>query len=132
MMPAVGVFLAGGLGAACRAGLDAVVTRRWRAHVSGASAKFPAGTFVVNVSGSFLLGLVTGYAAAHTAGAVQDFATVAGVGFLGGYTTFSTAQWHTLNLSRGNAKVAAWDVLVSVVASLLLAAAGLWLGGRLG
>jgi CrcB protein len=125
------VFLAGGAGAACRGALDAWVTRKWSARIKGPFAKFPAGTFVVNVSGAFLLGIITGYAAAHTSGRVQDFLTVAGVGFMGAYTTFSTQEWHTLGLLRVDKRVEAIQLLGSLVASLVLAGCGLWLGARL-
>ncbi|GAA1763377.1 fluoride efflux transporter FluC [Luedemannella helvata] len=125
------VFVAGGCGALCRGGLDALVSARWRARRHGPAAAFPAGTFVINVSGALVLGLVTGFATAHTAESVQDFATIAGVGFLGAYTTFSTEEWHTLGLLRKNAAVEAWNVLGSLGASLILAGLGLWLGGQL-
>ncbi|GAA2357588.1 putative fluoride ion transporter CrcB [Catellatospora methionotrophica] len=124
------IFLAGGLGALCRATLDAYVTARWRRRVSGPFRAFPAGTCLINVSGAFVLGVVTGFAAANTSGSARDFATVLGVGFLGAYTTFSTEEWHTLGLLRGKAAVEAWNVLGSLVASLLLAGLGLWLGSR--
>jgi CrcB protein len=125
------VFAAGGLGALCRGGLDAVVSRRWKARVKGPFSAFPASTCLINVSGAFLLGLLTGYATAHTSQSVRDLATVAGVGFLGAYTTFSTEQWHTLGLLRDDHLVEAANVLGSLVASLALAALGLWAGARL-
>ena len=125
------VFVAGGCGALCRGGLDALVSARWRARRHGPVAAFPAGTFVINVSGACVLGLVTGFATAHTADSAQNFATIAGVGFLGAYTTFSTEEWHTLGLLRKNAAVEAWNVLGSLAASLILAGLGLWLGGQL-
>jgi CrcB protein len=67
----------GGLGAVARYTVDAVVTAR-------AKRSFPWGILVVNLSGSFALGLLVG-AAVHA-----DLLFVAGTGFLGGYTTFST------------------------------------------
>ncbi|MGC4806964.1 fluoride efflux transporter FluC [Micromonospora sp. DT233] len=127
----LGVFLAGGLGALSRAGVDALVKPWWKRRASGPSRAFPASTFLINVSGAFVLGIVTGYAAKNLAGAAQDFATIAGVGFLGAYTTFSTEQWHTLGLLRRNAAVEAVNVLGSLGASLALAALGLWLGNLL-
>lgn len=67
--------LAGGLGAGTRFSLDSWLRPRtaWSLHV-------------VNVSGSFLLGLLIGLSADST------WLTILGVGFLGGYTTFSTAS----------------------------------------
>ena len=131
MWVGIGVFLAGGLGALSRGALDATVMPWWKARVSASSRAFPASTFLINVSGAFVLGIVTGFATADTSGTVQDFAAIAGVGFLGAYTTFSTEEWHTLGLLRKNAGVEAFNVLGSLAASLVLAAFGLWLGGLL-
>ncbi|WP_201753587.1 fluoride efflux transporter FluC [Micromonospora rubida] len=125
----IGVFLAGGLGALSRAGVDALVKPWWKKRVTEPSRAFPASTFLINVSGAFVLGIVTGYAAKNAAGGAQDFAAIAGVGFLGAYTTFSTEEWHTMGLLRKNAAVEAFNVLGSLGASLVLAAFGLWLGG---
>lgn len=75
---AVVISLAGGLGAVLRHTVDEGVRRR------GVGARW--GTLLVNVSGSFLLGLLVGVAP-------SDFwIGVLGVGLLGGYTTFSTAM----------------------------------------
>ncbi|MFF3869061.1 fluoride efflux transporter FluC [Micromonospora sp. NPDC001898] len=131
MWVGIGVFLAGGLGALSRAGVDALVKPWWKARVTGSSRAFPASTFLINVSGAFVLGVVTGYAAKNVAAGAQDFAAIVGVGFLGAYTTFSTEEWHTLGLLRKNAAVEAFNVLGSLGASLVLAAFGLWLGGLL-
>ncbi|MBQ1011538.1 CrcB family protein [Micromonospora sp. M51] len=128
MWVGIGVFLAGGLGALSRAGVDALVKPWWSRRATGSSKAFPASTFLINVSGAFVLGIVTGYAVKHTAGGAQDFNAIVGVGFLGAYTTFSTEEWHTLGLLRKNAAVEAFNVLGSLCASLVLAALGLWLG----
>ena len=81
--------LAGGLGAVARFVLDGTVTaaRAWR---------YPVGTTVINLTGSFLLGLLAGLAA----GALLPGSAylVLGTGFLGGYTTFSTAAYETVRL----------------------------------
>ena len=84
MMPLVLVLLAlaGGVGAACRLVLDGVI----RSRTSGA---LPWGTILINVTGSFLLGVLTGLAGHHLL--PSDLQAVLGTGFLGGYTTFSTA-----------------------------------------
>ncbi|WCN81406.1 fluoride efflux transporter FluC [Micromonospora sp. LH3U1] len=127
----IGVFLAGGLGALARAGVDAAVKPWWAARVSGSSKAFPASTFLINVSGAFLLGIITGYAVKNVTGGAQDFTTIVGVGFIAAYTTFSTEEWHTLGLLRKNAAVEAFNVLASLGASLVLAAFGLWLGSQI-
>jgi CrcB protein len=114
------VALAGGLGAAARFLLDGVI----RARVGSG---FPLGTMVVNVTGSFALGLLTGLGLIH---AVPDqLRLIAGTGFLGGYTTFSTASVETVRLVQEHRTTAA---LLQGLGTLLLtaaaAAAGLGLG----
>ena len=111
--------LAGGLGAGARFVLDGMLWRR--------SVRYPVGTLVINVTGSFLLGLVTGLALA----AVLPFEAqlIVGTGFLGGYTTFSTASVESVRLIQerryGSALVSSVGMLVlTIVAS----AGGLLLG----
>jgi fluoride exporter len=115
--------VAGGVGAGCRLLLDGAVKARLR-------SAYPLGTTVINISGSFLLGLVTGLALAHAL--PQEWRLILGTGFLGGYTTFSTASFETVRLAQegrwGSAFVNAFGMLAG---SLLAATAGLWLGGLL-
>ena len=87
----------------------------------------PVGTVVVNLSGSFLLGVLVGFVAAGALPpAVQ---LIAGVGFLGGYTTFSTASFQTVQLLReGRIGASALIGLGQLLAGVALAAAGLALG----
>src|SRR4051794_12785083 len=113
------VTVAAGLGAVSRYAVDRVVTRRRR-------GAFPAGTFLVNVSGSLLLGLVTGFVLHH--GTTNDVGTVVGAGFAGGYTTFSTWAWECLALvETGERRTGAAYGIGSFVAGLVAAAAGLGL-----
>lgn len=86
---------------------------------------------MINVSGAGLLGLLTGYAVAHSTAATADLLAVAGTGFLGAYTTFSTEEWQTLGMLRSGAGMEATSVVGSLAASLALAGLGLWLGARL-
>ncbi|WP_200940048.1 fluoride efflux transporter FluC, partial [Aeromicrobium sp. Root495] len=88
------VALAGGLGAATRFWLDG--TLRGRSRAVG-----PWATVVINVTGSFLLGLLV---ASAPDGAWHD---VLGTGFLGGYTTFSAASVEALRLAQGRQGVRA-------------------------
>lgn len=81
--------LAGGIGAVTRYALDTRITARVR-------GPFPWGTFAINVSGAFLLGVVTGAVDASVLPA--SWALVLGGGFLGGYTTFSTASVQAAHL----------------------------------
>lgn len=93
----VAIALAGGLGAALRLVVDglvrSVISRPGRPR---AWAGFPAGTAVINVTGSFALGLLTGLAASH--GLPREWLLIAGGGLVGGYTTFSTASVETVRL----------------------------------
>ncbi len=76
------VAIAGGLGAATRLVVDGLIRHR-------VASTFPWATILVNVTGSFRLGLLVG----SSAGA--GWLDVAGTGFLGGYTTFSAASLET-------------------------------------
>lgn len=118
----VGVVLAGGLGAVCRLLLDTAVTAR--TSRSGEGAWW--GTALVNLSGSLLLGLVTGVGVGPAAPAVQ---AVLGTGFLGGYTTFSTASLQTVQLlGDRERRRGALQSLGTLVATTTLAGLGLWIG----
>ena len=116
----VAVAAAGGVGAVARLVFDGLL-RSWL------RVGFPIGTTIINVTGSFLLGLVTGLALAH--GLPPEWRAVLGTGFLGGYTTFSTASYETVRLAQQRRYRAA---LVNGVGMLVLALAaaglGLWLG----
>lgn len=110
----VWVGLAGGLGAAVRFVVDGAIRGR-------VASDTPVGTMVVNVSGSLLFGVLTGAVLFH--GAPGLLALVAGTGFCGGYTTFSTASFETVRLlqrrEHGNALV----TLVGMVGGCLAGAA---------
>jgi fluoride exporter len=106
------VALAGGLGAAARYVVDGLVTHRSR-------ARMPVATLTVNVTGSFLLGVVTEWGRAGGSAAVV---TVLGVGLLGGFTTFSTASVELVGLVRSERPGAALALAVSMLVLSLSAA----------
>lgn len=109
--------VAGGVGAALRYAADVGVTRL-------ADRKFPWGIVLVNITGSFALGLVTS--------ALPDAAFVIGAGLLGGYTTFSTAMLDTIALWKdGERPASVLHVLGTFAASVIAAFAGLGLGAAL-
>lgn len=119
------IALCGGAGATARFVLDAEVRRRFRGG-------FPVGTFLINVLGSFLLGVLTG-ALTHQAGWLSPTAKAAlGTGFCGGFTTFSTAAVGTARLwaTTGRAEGVRYAVATAAV-SLLAAFLGLALGAGL-
>ena len=116
MILAVAIGLAAAVGAACRYLVDQIVQHQ---H----DQTFPWGTFVINVSGSLLLGLSTGLALHHGLPPVPT--ALIGVGFLGGYTTWSTYLWETLALAEAGAlQEAAVNVVGSLAVGLAGAAAG--------
>ncbi len=123
----IGLFLlgalGGGLGAALRFVVDGAVAQRF-------GTRFPWGIFIINASGSLLLGLMTGLA--ESSPLVPDAVFSAVIGMTGGYTTFSTATIDTVRLIRerrfGSALANSLGMLVATVA---LAFAGLALGRAL-
>jgi fluoride exporter len=111
------LIIAGAIGAVSRYVVDDLVKSRFR-------GTFPWGTVVINVSGSFVLGIVTGLALYHGLGLVTK--TAIGVGFCGAYTTFSTFSYETMMLvESGDPSAAIGNALGSVVIGLAAAAAGL-------
>lgn len=114
--------LAGGLGAALRFVVDGLIGARRRGW-------FPLGTVVINVSGSFLVGLLTGVVLHHPAAA--PLKAVLGTGLAGGYTTFSTASVEAVNLLLTDGRRSALAVvhaLGMLVLAMAAAAVGMWLG----
>ncbi len=116
MILALVVGLAAAVGAACRYLLDQVVQHQ---H----DQTLPWGTFVINVSGSLLLGLITGLSIHH--GLPKVPTTVIAVGFAGGYTTWSTYIWESFALAETGALLEATaNIVGSLVIGLSAAAAG--------
>ena len=108
------------MGAPARFVLDRMVAEHVRSD-------FPWGTVLVNVSGSFLFGLLTGIdLAVHLPTAVK---ALSGTGFCGAYTTFSTWSFESLRLLEKNELVkAAVNAFMSLAIGLLAAAGGIALG----
>ena len=87
---------------------------------------FPWGTLAVNVTGCLILGLLTGAAPG------PNLQLLLGTGLCGALTTYSTFSYETLRLAEdGAGLLAVANVMVSVVAGLGAAFAGVWLGGAL-
>lgn len=90
------------------------------------NAVFPYGTLTVNLAGSLILGLVYGLAIRKT-GMSEHLRLFLGVGFCGGFTTFSTFAWENLNLLQQKmAFASALYIAVSLVAGILAVVAGVW------
>jgi len=91
---------------------------------------FPYGTFIINVTGSFILGTIMGVLDAHVLAPAVRLSL--GIGFIGAYTTFSTFTYETLRLvESGSLLLAAANVVGSVVVGLLAAIGGLAAGRAL-
>ncbi|HVW33848.1 MAG TPA: CrcB family protein, partial [Acidimicrobiia bacterium] len=85
---------------------------------------FPWGTFIINVTGSFLLGLLTGLGLSHGFPKVPRL--VLGTGFCGAYTTFSTFTFESVRLlEEGTATEALRNALATLLTGSVAAAAGL-------
>ncbi len=118
------VALGGAIGSAARYLVGAFVANRF-------GPDFPWGTFIVNVSGSFLIGVVLSLVGGGQlpAGARLFLA----VGVMGGYTTFSTYSNETLQLIQGGEfAAAAFNALGQVVAGLVGVYLGVVFGRALG
>ena len=112
------VFLGGGIGAALRHGINLAVARML-------GTAFPYGTLLINISGSFIMGLVVAYFA-FKGDASQHWRLFLTTGILGGYTTFSAFSLDVALLyERGETGLAALYVLASVAVSIGALFAGL-------
>ena len=110
----LGIGLFGAVGATARFLLDGVVSAR-------ASSIFPVGTLVVNLTGAFALGFVTGKLSG-------DAQLLVGTGLLGGYTTFSTWMFESHRLGEDGELRAG---VVNLLGSLILGILAVWLGRTL-
>ena len=117
---ALAVALGGFVGAPARYLLDRAISGRLESDL-------PWGTFIVNMSGSLLLGILTGLGLNGHLGPVPE--ALAATGFCGAYTTFSTFTYETVRLVEdGDLLEAATNVAVSVAGGLAAAAAGVAVG----
>jgi CrcB protein len=135
MIIALCVSIAGGFGASARLIVDGLITgrlaRRAGAAQLGRLSSFPVGTTVINVVGSLLLGLALGLT---TDGSItQRSELIIGTGFLGGFTTFSTASLETVRLLGRGRWCAATACGVGMLAcAIAVAAVGFAVGRLLG
>ena len=119
-----GIFLllalAGGLGAVVRFIVDGSIRARQK-------SSFAWATTIINVSGSLVLGFLTGLTMEHFVS--TDVGIVIGTGFLGGYTTFSTASYETVQLiKKGRYGASFISGIVMLLLSVAAAVLGLWIG----
>jgi CrcB protein len=124
MRTVAAIAVAGALGALARYGLDGLVSRRL-------PSAFPWGTFAINVSGAFLLGLVFTVMTERLATSpwLRSGLTI---GFLGAYTTFSTLAFETYRLAEDRAVgLAVANALGSIAAGLVAVYLGVVAGRAL-
>jgi len=115
------VGLGGFLGANARYLLGGFISERW-------GAVFPLGTFVINVTGSFILGFFLAYAQDRPWLEPSARLTFA-VGFVGAYTTFSTFEYETMRLLQEREVMLA---MLNIFGSLLTGMIGVFAGFALG
>jgi CrcB protein len=110
------VLLGGGVGALARYVVGSAIATR----VGG---RFPLGTMVINITGSFLIGVLMTLLTERLPH--PNWRLLLVTGFLGGYTTFSSFEYETLQAVQGGA---AWIGVVNVVGSVVLGYIAVWLG----
>lgn len=112
------VLAGGGVGSLTRYLIGRAIVQRFP------NSPFAVGTFVINVSGSFLIGLLMTFIVErlHLGHAWQ---LVLVVGFLGGYTTFSSFEYDAYLATRGGH---AWIALLYLLSSVVLGYGAVWLG----
>ena len=114
------ILIGGGTGALARYAAGSAIMTRF-------GGRFPLGTLVINVTGSFAIGfLMTVLTERFNLDPAWRLLLV--VGFLGGYTTFSSFEWETFTAMRDGEW---WTGMFNVVGSVMLGYAAVWLGAML-
>ena len=117
------VAIGGALGAMSRYGVALVVARFW-------SGQFPLATFLINITGSFILGFFATFAVEKTA-IDPLWRLLVATGFVGAYTTFSTFEYETQGLvEAGAVAIALANVIASVIAGYIAVQLGVFLARR--
>ena len=120
MLKYVVVGIGGFLGAIARYALGTYIGSRY-------GVRFPLGTFIINVSGSFLIGLILTLLARTTASAYWRY--LVPIGFIGAYTTFSTFEYETLRAMQDGQLITGF---LNVALSLVIGFVAVWAGAAIG
>lgn len=111
----------GAVGATSRYAVDSLVSDIW-------SGRFPLGTFLINVSGSFALGVLVAVTTERMMLA-PNWRFALGIGFLSAFTTFSTYTYDTIRLAESNQwGLALLNAFGSLAVGLVAAFVGLKVG----
>jgi CrcB protein len=114
------VLFGGGGGALARYVIGTAIAEK-------AGGRFPSlGTMVINITGSFLIGLMMTLLTQRLAN--PNWRLLLVVGFLGGYTTFSSFEYETFQAVQAGAM---WMGLINVVGSVALGYLAVWLGSAI-
>lgn len=117
------VAIGGALGAVARYAVTLLVARFWL-------GAFPLATFLINISGSFILGFFTTFVVEKTS-LDPLWRLLVATGFVGAYTTFSTFEYETQSLTEtGATMIAVANVLGSVIAGFAAVQLGVMLARR--
>jgi fluoride exporter len=117
------IAVSGGVGAALRLAVNGAIHRRVRPN-------YPVAMSIINVSGSFVLGLVAGLAGGHVIS--EQWSMFIGIGLVGGFTAFSATSFQTLRLLQERR---VWLALANsfgmIAVAIAAAGLGIWLGRAL-
>lgn len=91
--------------------------------------EFPFGTIIVNVSGALFIGIIGSFLIDHFYLYASEIRAAAIIGFLGGYTTFSSFSFETLSLIINGEMLKAF---INIIASVCLCLLATWLGLLIG
>jgi len=114
------IFIGGGTGSLVRYAAGSAIMRRF-------GGKFPLGTLVINVTGAFLIGFLMTLLTERLK-LDPRWRLLLVIGFLGGYTTFSSFEWETYAAIRDGGL---WVGLLNLVSSIMLGYIAVWLGAIL-
>jgi CrcB protein len=114
------VMLGGGVGSLVRYVVGTAIMNR-------TGGRFPLGTVFINITGSFLIGFIMTILTERLSPS-PNWRLLLVVGFLGGYTTFSSFEWETLGLVQDGAR---WLGLLNVMGSVVFGYISVWLGALL-